>query len=774
MVSRAVTRADRLPIVPPETKCRRPSRAIPAARRARPEPRSRRGSPRPRPPTSRRRHCRARGQVERDGGAGRGGGDVGEVQRVVLGAGGRDQDAVEDVQRRFPADPLGRHRAAGRGRQLGRGARGGLRVTRPRDPVGHPAHDAIDCGALVAPERLGVGVGRRHGLILAGRRAWGSEPVGRRGLMIPRTSAFREAMIRSRIPKLIPGDMVTMARSGRLATTASTMSSMLSVLLAANWRFIPHLMAATRRRPARLVSRSVAVEVRVNGRMATGAGIGLPSSAANSASVATGPAGAGTRRERVVGLDVDVHAAVDVGRARRRRGSRTRRPRPASRRPRRPTRRTSAGSRATSTRAVCPGSRRTFANPASSLAGRGTRRLDVAHVDLHDLAPGRAPVLVDVHRHGQVGAHPATVDLAVGEGRVAQPVAEGEARGHAVRVVEPVADVEALAVLHLARVAREVARRRAGARRRPGSSRRAARRARRPEQHVGQRRAAGLAAEVGLDQRGRPVGPGELERAAVARARRLCAGSRRARTSTRWSIPAGSRRSRRGPRPRSPGARGQADDEHDVVGRAGQRGGLAPSAPGWCRRWPGRSRRRSGPRPARRLRRQGVEQRVDPGGVDLRAAAALVAGLDGERADRPRACPSAGSGQQPVVGEQHGARGGGAAGQGVVGVEVRRRGRSGVAERPASAAPAPPRGRPTRSQVGLGQAPSAMAAAISASKAPAPPGISRSIPAAQAGHAVVGAAPVGHDQPVEAPLPAQHLARAGSSLSEAYCAVDRL
>ena len=609
---------------------------------------------------------RARRQVEGDSGAGRGGGDVCEVQRIVLGAGCGDQDAVEDAQRGLPADPVGGHRVPGCCCQLRGGACRGLRVAGMRDPVGHPTEDPVDGRAFVAPERI-VGVGR-HLLILAPRRLPRDRRPDAGVARLHARRCSREAIIRSSAARLM-GDDVAIARRGSSASTASVRSSMFPVSVAANLRWIPQRTAATRIRPRRLVARSAAVDVRVNGRCGRGTGMGCPRRASNSVSVATGPAGTGAARDGVAGPDVDRGGAADV----RRGGSHHDLVVAGLHQPvvgRHVPDREGASPQHHLRACRLPGLQVHLRESGELLGGAGERGLDGTHVDLHDLAAGSRPGVGDVHPHDQVGAVTGDLHLAALERRVAQPVAEGEARRDVVGVVEAVAHVERLAVLHLPRVPGEVG---VGGQLRDvegdalgqpatgfGGS----------EQHIGQRGATGLPAEVGLDECGGPVGPRDVDGPTVDQHD----GSPR--VGVEHDLGELVHPRRHPPLGAVPGLRlepcRQPHDQDDPIRGAGDRRSLGHQGRGGVAGGRVVPRGVGHLRPPGDLRGEGLEQGVDPGGVDLRAARPLVAGVHRERPDHgDRAL--GGQRQEPVVGQQDSARGGGATGQLVMGLEVEHR-----------------------------------------------------------------------------------------------------
>ena len=247
------------------------------------------------------------------------------------------------------------------------------------------------------------------------------------------------------------------------------------------------------------------------------------------------------------------------------------------------------------------------------------------------------------------------------------PCPKGNRAGMSCGVVEPVADVERLAVLDLAGLAGEVP---VG-----GELRDVERDALgqpaagfgRPEQHVGQRRAAGLPAEVGLDQRGRRSAHGtstEPPLTSTTAVRGFAAST----TSASWSIPPASAHSarslasvsRRAGSPTMSTTRSAARGDSGRLGHQ-RRGGVAGGrvVPGGVVEL--------GP-PAGLLGER-VEQGVDAGRVDLRAARAL------ERASTANApitaiVPSAAAAaaRRWPAGPCPRRR---ATGQGVVGVEVR-------------------------------------------------------------------------------------------------------
>ena len=151
--SRAVTSADRFPIVPPETKQPAAS-VVPAEQVGDPaqclvlgEDRARTRLPQAAEDVGRARH-----QVERDGCPGGCRRHVGQVQRIVLGARRRLEHLIEDAQRLRAADPGRRDCLAGGGGQLRHRAGRRLRITRPRDPARCPLHRLPDDVGLVAPD----------------------------------------------------------------------------------------------------------------------------------------------------------------------------------------------------------------------------------------------------------------------------------------------------------------------------------------------------------------------------------------------------------------------------------------------------------------------------------------------------------------------------------------------------------------------------------------------------------------------------------------------
>ena len=284
---------------------------------------------------------------------------------------------------------------------------------------------------------------------------------------------------------------------------------------------------------------------------------------------------------------------------------------------------------------------------------------------------------------------------------------------------EPVADVDALAVLRDARPDRHAVQRvvlPAGGE----GLREAAARLRGAGQHVGDRAAARLAAEVALEDRGDPVAPRQLDRRAVGEHDDHVVVGRRERLDQRVVR-------RRQPEVRPVEALGlvrlgQPDEDDDGVAAAREGDGLV-------------EQRRVGRlvvaavagrvRPVAERRARVVE----PVRVDAGAAGALVARLGGERADH-RDVGAGRERQQPaVVLEQDGGRGGRAAGERVVRVHVvaraRPRGRPRCARRARAAAPPTGPARPPRAarRPPRGRAPCRCPARSRASRGPArPPG----------------------------------------------------
>ena len=150
-------------------------------------------------------------------------------------------------------------------------------------------------------------------------------------------------------------------------------------------------------------------------------------------------------------------------------------------------------------------------------AGQGADR--VVNVELDDLRPRPLAHIGDGQRHVTIDPGAGDDRLGVLEAGVAEPVPEAEPRRHVSRVVEAIADVEALAVLHLGRVVGEVRGRRELAAGHGEALGEASARFDVAEQDVNEGGAAGLPAEVGLDQRRRTVGPADLDRCAVAQHR---------------------------------------------------------------------------------------------------------------------------------------------------------------------------------------------------------------------------------------------------------------
>ncbi len=249
-----------------------------------------------------------------------------------------------------------------------------------------------------------------------------------------------------------------------------------------------------------------------------------------------------------------------------------------------------------------------------------------------------------------------------------------------------------------------------------------------PEQHIGKRGPAGLPTEVGLEQGGRSCHERQLHRATVHQDHRG-AWIRIQHHLGQVRHPLGQPAVRSVTGLGLPGSR-QAQDQHDPVGVARSRCGFGHQ----------RGRRRTGAcvvagceADRRALAEPGdklLVQGIDLGGVDLRAARTLEARLLARTHRRGRSCPApaaAGARRWSAAPCRRPRPGGPARGA--------PRGRSAPPRTRPAQAPSPARAGPPAPQIGSGPSRrgrrSPPRPRSRASKAPDPPGISRSMPTAR-------------------------------------------